>query len=91
MEFDQVAILLWIIFPFLFIITTYFAIVLLFLRKIKIQLREIDLKVGQKLTDVESKLAKQIKKESIEKEKNREQQLIRVKGRIDDILHDANR
>lgn len=91
MDFDQVVILLWIILPILFIITTYFIIVQLSLRSIKKQLREIDVKLGKKLKEAESKLANQLKKESADKEKNREQQILRIKRGIDEILHDVHR
>lgn len=62
------------------IVTAYFAIVFLYLRKVK-----------KKLTEIESRLVQKIEKESLEKLKNREQKLLKMKNEIDDILQDGNR
>jgi hypothetical protein len=43
------------------------------------------------LTQIESRLVQKVEKETMEKEKNREQKLQRMKNEIDDMLHDGNR
>ncbi|HWR63501.1 MAG TPA: hypothetical protein VN365_03765, partial [Candidatus Thermoplasmatota archaeon] len=48
-------------------------------------------KVQKKLTQIESRLVQKVEKETMEKEKNREQKLQRMKNEIDDMLHDGNR
>ena len=80
MEFDPVSLFLWVILPYLVIVTIYFGIVIWSLRKVK-----------KKLTQIESRLVQKVEKESMEKEKNREQKLMRMKNEIDDMLHDGNR
>jgi predicted Holliday junction resolvase-like endonuclease len=80
MEFDPVTLFLWIILPYLVMVTAYFVIVFLYLRKVK-----------KKLTEIESRLVQKIEKESLEKLKNREQKLLKMKNEIDDMLHDGNR
>jgi len=64
----------------LLIVTAYFVIVIWYLRKFK-----------KKLTQIESRLVQKVEKETMEKEKNREQKLQRMKNEIDDMLHDGNR
>jgi hypothetical protein len=80
MEFDPMSLFLWIILPYLLIVTAYFVIVVWYLRKFK-----------KKLTHIESRLVQKVEKETMEKEKNREQKLQRMKNEIDDMLHDGNR
>ena len=77
MEFDPVSLFLWVILPYLAIVTIYFGIMIWSLRKVK-----------KRLTQIESRLVQKIEKESMEKEKNREQKLMRMKNEIDDMLHD---
>ncbi|HWR28144.1 MAG TPA: hypothetical protein VN377_06895 [Candidatus Thermoplasmatota archaeon] len=80
MEFDPVSLFLWVILPYLAIVTIYFGIMIWSLRKVK-----------KRLAQIESRLVQKIEKESMEKEKNREQKLMRMKNEIDDMLHDGNR
>jgi len=64
MEFDLRSLFLWIILPYLLIVTAYFFIVVWYLRKFK-----------KKLTQIESRLVQKVEKETMEEEKNREQKL----------------
>lgn len=80
MEFAFIDIFLWIMLPYLIIVTAYFLIILRSLRKLQMR-----------ITEIESKLVKKVEKETVEKEKNREQKLLRLKSEIDEMLHDSNR
>lgn len=45
----------------------------------------------QKLKEIESKLVHKIEKEMVEKEKNREQKLLKLKNEIDEMLREVSK
>jgi predicted Holliday junction resolvase-like endonuclease len=55
-----------------------------------VKIKEILEELSKKLTEIESKLVRKIEKENIEKEKNREQKLMKLKNEIDEMLREGN-
>lgn len=75
---ELLEIFLYVILPYLIIVSIYFGFVLSSLRKMR-----------KKLTEIEAQLVIRNEKVTVEKEKNREKKLQKLKTDIDDMLKEG--